>query len=50
MAIMKNANEKISVVKGDDGEIVSTKLQAVLKKPLDFRHLSVSVKYLMETI
>jgi hypothetical protein len=32
MDIMKNASEKLSVVKGDSGESVSTKLQAVPKK------------------
>jgi hypothetical protein len=32
MDIMKNASEKFSVVKGEAGESVSTKLQAVLKR------------------
>jgi hypothetical protein len=32
MDIMKNASEKLSAVKGEAGESVSTKLQAVLKR------------------
>jgi hypothetical protein len=48
MDIMKNASEKLSVVKGEAGESVSTKLHVVLKRTLDFLHLRVSVGYLME--
>ncbi|PNF20455.1 hypothetical protein B7P43_G07698 [Cryptotermes secundus] len=32
MDLMKNASEKLSVVKGEAGESVSTKLQAVLER------------------
>jgi hypothetical protein len=32
MDIMKNTSEKLSVVKGEAGESVSTKLQAVLRR------------------
>jgi hypothetical protein len=45
MNIMKNASEELNIVKGEAGEIVSTKLEAVLKKKsLDFRHLPVPVR------
>jgi hypothetical protein len=37
MAVMKNASEKLSVVKGKADESVSTKLQAVLKETPNFR-------------
>jgi hypothetical protein len=47
---MKNANEKFSVVKGEASESVHTKLQAVLKINPGFYTLTVSVRYLMETM
>jgi hypothetical protein len=48
---MNKESEKLSVVKVKAGESASTKLQAMLKKRnLYFRHLPVSVRYLMETI
>jgi hypothetical protein len=49
MDIMKNASEKLSVVKGEAVESVSTKLQAVLKRNSGFPTLPVSVRYLLET-
>jgi hypothetical protein len=36
MDIMKNASEKLSVVKGETGESVSTKLQEALKRNSGF--------------
>jgi hypothetical protein len=50
MDIIKNANEELNVVKEEAGENVSIKLQAVLKETLDYLHLSVSVRYVMETM
>jgi hypothetical protein len=50
MDMMKNASEKLSVVKGKAGEGVSTKLQAVLKITPDFQQFPVSVTNLMETM
>jgi hypothetical protein len=48
MDIMENSCEKLSVVKREVCESVSTKLQAVLNKMPNFQHLPVSVRYLME--
>jgi hypothetical protein len=50
MDIMKNASEKLSDVKGEAGESVSTKVQVVLKRNPGFLALPVSVGYLMETM
>jgi hypothetical protein len=36
MVIRKNASEKLGVVKGEAGESVTTKLQAVLKRTSEF--------------
>jgi hypothetical protein len=47
MDIMKNASEKLSVVKGEAGESVSTKMQAVLKRNSGFSTF-ISVQYLTE--
>jgi hypothetical protein len=47
---MKNASEKLNVVKGEAGESVSTKLQAVLKRNPGFSTFTVSVRYSMEMI
>jgi hypothetical protein len=48
MDVMKNASEKLIVVKGEASESVSTKLKVVLKKTLNFRHIPVSVMHLTE--
>jgi hypothetical protein len=50
MNLIKNASETLSVVKGEAGESVPTKLQVVLNKPWIFDIYQRLVMYLMETM
>jgi hypothetical protein len=43
---MKNASEKLSAVKGEAGESVSTKLRVVLNRNPGFQHLPMSCQVL----
>jgi hypothetical protein len=48
MDVMKNATEKLSVLKGEADEIVATKLQAVLKRNPGFSTFTIICQVLKE--